>query len=223
MSDHAQQKPARTVLVWDIYTRLFHWLFAFAIGFAWWTAEQGADWMEWHIRCGYALLCLLGFRICWGLFGGRYARFHQFVRSPAATWRYAQQLKRGQSERYTGHNPLGGWMVILLLLLGLLQAGTGLFANDDIFSEGPLAALVGYELSSRITEWHEMLFNLLMAAVVLHLLGVLFHQLIKKEALIQAMLHGKKETTQLATKKHLLRGGLVFLSFGLLYLWLLQQ
>ena len=215
-------KQNAAVLVWDIYTRLFHWLFAFAIGFAWWTAEQGGDWMEWHMRCGYAVLCLFGFRLLWGLIGGRYARFSQFLHSPAATWRYAQQLKRGHAKAYTGHNPLGGWMVILLLLLGLLQAGTGLFANDDIFTEGPLVALVGYELSSRITEWHEVLFNLLLAAIVLHLLGVLFHQLVKKEALIQAMLHGKKVTADRASKKNILRGGLIFLAFSLVFFWLVS-
>ncbi|MFC3681615.1 cytochrome b/b6 domain-containing protein [Bacterioplanoides pacificum] len=211
-----------SALIWDSFTRLFHWLLVASIGLAWWTAEQGGDWMEWHLRCGYAVLSLVGFRLIWGFVGSRYARFGSFVRSPANTLDYAKSLKAGSAPEYQGHNPLGGWMVIALLLLALTQAATGLFANDDIFTEGPLASLISYDLSIEITRWHEALFNVILVAIGLHLAGVFFHQLVKKEKLIQAMIHGRKPAApQTAiTSQHWLRGLILAAAFAGLFVWL---
>jgi len=178
--------------VWDIFVRLFHWSLAASVLFAWWTSEQGGNWMTWHMYAGYTVLGLVLFRVLWGLFGSHYARFSEFVSCPVTTFRYAMQLLRRKEPHHLGHNPLGGWMVIALLLLALAQAGTGLFANDEIFTEGPLVHLISYDLSVEITRWHKWLFDILLIAVGLHLLGVIYHQLLKKEKLVQAMLHGKK-------------------------------
>ncbi|GGY50381.1 cytochrome b561 [Bacterioplanes sanyensis] len=178
--------------VWDVFVRLFHWLLVACIGFGWWSGEQGGEWMEWHMRSGYTVLGLVLFRLLWGFAGTPFARFRQFVRSPIAVWRYASDLVRNRASVYHGHNPLGGWMVVALLLLCAAQAGTGLFANDEIFTEGPLVHLISYDLSVEITRWHETLFDLLLVAIALHLAGVLLHQLGKREPLLQAMLHGRK-------------------------------
>lgn len=178
--------------VWDIFVRLFHWSLAASILFAWWSGEQGGNWMQWHMYAGYSVLGLVLFRLLWGFAGSYYARFSEFVRSPAYTLKYGLQLAKRQEPHYIGHNPLGGWMVVMLLLLSAAQAGTGLFANDEIFTEGPLVHLVSYDLSVEITRWHKLIFDGLLIAIGLHLLGVIVHQVFKGEKLIQAMLHGRK-------------------------------
>ncbi|GAA0694266.1 cytochrome b/b6 domain-containing protein [Marinobacterium maritimum] len=178
--------------VWDIYVRLFHWSLAASILFAWWSGEQGGNWMEWHMYAGYSVLTLVLFRLLWGFAGSYYARFSEFVRSPVHTLKYSLQLAKRQEPHYIGHNPLGGWMVLLLLLLSAAQAGTGLFANDEIFTEGPLVHLVSYDLSVELTRWHKLIFDGLLIAIGLHLLGVITHQVFKGEKLVQAMLHGRK-------------------------------
>ena len=207
MSEHTvtlERKP-----VWDIFVRLFHWTLVASILFAWWSGTTGGyvnetfnlaglsfslkfDVMTWHMYAGYTVLTLVLFRLMWGFTGSHYARFSQFVRSPFATLRYTGQMLKGQDPHYLGHNPLGGWMVLLLLLLAVAQAGTGLFANDEIFIEGPLANLVSSGMSVEITRWHRRLFDFLLIAIGLHLLGVFYHQLFKREKLVQAMLHGRK-------------------------------
>lgn len=178
--------------VWDIFIRLFHWSLAGSLGFAWWSAEQGGNWMIWHMYAGYTVLSLILFRLIWGIVGSPYARFRQFVRSPGQTLVYLRDMLLRREPHYAGHNPAGGWMVVVLLALCLAQGVTGLFANDDIMTEGPLVQFISYDLSLSITSWHHLFFNLLMAAVGLHLLGVFYHQRLRNEPLIQGMLHGRK-------------------------------
>lgn len=178
--------------VWDILVRLFHWTLAASILFAWWCGEQGGNWMDWHMRAGYLVLALVLFRLIWGFIGTPYARFREFVLPPYKTLAYTRTLLKGKERHYIGHNPLGGWMVVVLLLLCLAQAGTGLFATDDIFTEGPLSSLVDSDIASWLTGIHKLNFNLLLGAVALHLAGVIFHQGVKREPLVQAMIHGRK-------------------------------
>jgi len=181
--------------VWDIFVRLFHWTLVASILFAWWSGEQGGNWMTWHMYAGYTVLGLVLFRLFWGVAGSHYARFTEFLRSPVATLRYTAALFKHREPHHIGHNPLGGWMVVVLLLLAAAQASTGLFANDEIFTEGPLVHLVGYDLSVEITRWHKWIFNTLLTAIGLHLLGVIYHQVFKREKLVQAMFHGRKEAS----------------------------
>lgn len=192
MNIHNVEDKHESEKVWDLFIRLFHVLLIGSIGFAWWSAEQGGDWMEWHLRCGYLIIVLITARITWGFIGSFHARFKNFVASPSRTASYTRQLTKGSAPTFKGHNPLGGWMVLLLLGLCLLQGISGLFSNDDIFTEGPLVAWISYDLSLEITQWHKSLFNILLGAIGLHISGVLFHQLVKKEKLIQAMFHGRK-------------------------------
>lgn len=183
--------------VWDLFTRVFHWLLVAALAVAWWTGNQGDfDLMEWHMIAGYTVLGLILFRVIWGVIGSHYSRFGQLSYSPITTLTYLRQLLSNRAPTYTGHNPLGSWMVYLLLALSVTQAGLGLFSSDDIFIEGPLARSVDSETVRLMTYWHKTLVDYFLLAVGLHLLGVVYHQFIKGEPLIQAMLHGRKPAAE---------------------------
>lgn len=117
------------VRVWDIPTRLFHWSLVLSIGFMWFSAEQGGDWLAWHLRCGLFILALLVFRVCWGLWGSDTSRFAQFVK-PTQIGRYLSG-KLSENEQ-PGHNPVGALMVLALLAALFFQVGTGLFSPTTI-------------------------------------------------------------------------------------------
>lgn len=180
------------VKVWDLPVRLFHWLLVLLFAFMIFSGKVKGDWMEWHMRAGYAILALVIFRILWGFAGSSYARFSSFIAGPAACIDFAKKLLSRAPAHSTGHNPLGGWMVLALLLGLLFQVGTGLFANDDILIEGPLAALVTKVTSDRLTSWHYWNVNLLLLLTALHVLAVLYHVVFMKENLISAMFTGVK-------------------------------
>lgn len=182
----------RSVYVWDITIRLFHWATVAGIGFLWYSGETGGNIMHWHMYAGYGLLTLLLYRLMWGVVGSRYARFRDFLTSPKQTVQYLPSVFSRQPEQHLSHNPLGGWMVIVLLILMLIQVISGLFTTDDIFTEGPLFAVVDDTLGYWLTSVHKFNFNLLLGAIALHILAVLFHAIVKKEPLIKAMLTGHK-------------------------------
>ncbi|GAB3277492.1 cytochrome b/b6 domain-containing protein [Parahaliea aestuarii] len=171
--------------LWDWATRLFHWLLVAAIPAAWWTAEEGH--MEWHGWIGYSVLLLLLFRLCWGWLGSRASRFASFVRGPATVAAYL----RGNAAAGEGHNPLGGWSVLLMLVLLLSQVVSGLFNGDDILFDGPLRHLVSSEWQDAFGVVHEVCFNLLLGMIALHLASVLFYQFARGDRLIQAMIRGR--------------------------------
>ena len=178
--------------VWDLPTRLFHWLLVVMVAVSFITGSIGGNAMQYHEWSGFAILILLTFRITWGFVGSRTSRFRDFVQGPAAVWRYATALVRGKSERYLGHNPLGGWSVLAMLLALFVQAATGLFANDDIITEGPLFLWVSKPVSDWLSGIHRLNRVLIMALVATHLAAVLFYLVIKRENLIKPMLTGIK-------------------------------
>lgn len=180
------------VKVWDAPVRLFHWALVLLFAFMFFSGKMKGDWMEWHMRAGYAILALVLFRVLWGFAGSTFARFGTFLSGPSASLQFARQLLARAPSVHAGHNPLGGWMVLALLLGLIFQAGTGLFANDDILIEGPLAALVTKATSDRLTGWHYWNFNLLLGLAAVHLLAVLYHAVVLKENLIGAMFTGVK-------------------------------
>lgn len=184
---------AKRVLVWDLPTRLFHWCLVALIAASWLTGEMGE--MEWHMRSGIAILTLVLFRLLWGIMGSTTARFTQFVSSPMTALGYARSLVAGKADRYFGHNPLGGWMVVALLALILSQASTGLFSNDDIFTEGPLYHLVTKSTSDWLTGIHKTLFNVLLACAALHIAAAFFYLIVKKDNLILPMISGRKRAS----------------------------
>lgn len=177
-----------TTVLWDVPTRLFHWLLVLAILLAWWTAEEGH--MDWHEYIGISVLGLLIFRIIWGFIGSPASRFTDFLRGPGTVIAYM----RGTLQRApVGHNPLGGWSVVALISLLLCQSISGLFNGDDILFDGPLRHLVSSEWQDRFGVMHEVAFNGLLALILLHVLAVLWHQLRHKEPLIQAMIKGSAQ------------------------------
>jgi len=178
--------------VWDLPTRLFHWLLVVLVALSFTTGSIGGNAMQYHECSGFAILILLVFRIIWGFVGSRTSRFSYFAKGPATLWRYAVTLVRGKSERYLGHNPLGGWSVLAMLLVLLAQAATGLFANDDIITEGPLYLWVSKPLSDWLTGVHRLNRYLIMVLVVTHVSAVLFYLLVKHENLIKPMFSGIK-------------------------------
>lgn len=188
-SDRGTKNPVK---VWDLPIRLFHWLLVVLLITSVSSAKVGGNLMTTHMLVGYLVLALLIFRLVWGVLGGHHARFTEFVRGPTTVWRYAISFTRKDAPRYLGHNPLGAWSVIAMLAVLLLQASTGLFASDDIFTEGPLYPLVSNATSSLLTRFHN--FNAIMIGILvaIHLTAVLFYLLVKGENLIKPMFTGRK-------------------------------
>lgn len=181
----------QTVPVWDLPTRLFHWILVALMIVQWLTAESDGA-MQYHVWGGYAVLTLVLFRLIWGFAGSETARFSHFVRGPGAALDYVKALLRGETPLYLGHNPMGGWSILALLTLLLIQAGTGLFANDDITFDGPLSGWVSRSMSNWLTTVHKVNFNLLLLVIAAHISAVLFYLLVKRENLIHPMLSGRK-------------------------------
>ncbi len=183
----------KSIRVWDLPTRLFHWLLVALFAFSWASAELGGNAMEWHMLSGYTLLGLVLFRLLWGIAGSATARFSQFVQGRGAVLAYLRTFLGGGMPAGVGHNPAGGWMVVAMLALLLLQGATGLFANDDIITEGPLYHLVSKETSNALTELHEGVFNALLTLAAIHIGAIFFYLLVKRDNLIRPMLTGRKE------------------------------
>ncbi len=174
MSGRPDAKP--TVKVWDLLVRVGHWSIVIGIVAAWFTRGK------WHEWIGYAVLAIIAVRIVWGLIGSRYARFTQFVHSPEATLDYGKQILAHQEPRHLGHNPLGGWMIVALLvtLAGVCVTGW-LFTTDRFW---------GVEW---MEELHEGLTYFLLGLAALHVSGVIFSSLRHRENLVAAMIHGHKK------------------------------
>lgn len=180
------------VRVWDLPTRLFHWALVALVVTSFLTGKVGGNAMTWHMYSGYAILTLVAFRVAWGFVGGRESRFASFVKGPGAVMRYARTLLDRAAPPHAGHNPLGGWSVVLMIAALAAQAVTGLFASDDIFVEGPLAAKVSgptVTLLTRIHNWNEWV---LIGLIALHVAAILFHALFKGENLVRPMVTGRK-------------------------------
>ncbi|HEY3433114.1 MAG TPA: cytochrome b/b6 domain-containing protein [Rhodocyclaceae bacterium] len=186
------------IKIWDLPTRLFHWLLVALIAGAFITESIGV--MEWHGRVGLAILGLLVFRIVWGFVGSTYARFSTFVKGPQSVKAYLKGEWHG-----LGHNPLGALSVLAILGVVAIQVGSGLFSNDDSSFYGPLAALVSESLSGNLTELHESMEPVLIALVIAHVAAIAFYTRVKKENLVKPMITGWKE----ADGKAATGGGLV--------------
>lgn len=182
-----------TLKVWDLPTRIFHWLLVVLVVSAFTSANIGGTVMGFHKTCGVTILVLLVFRIIWGFVGSRESQFSAFIHGPQEVLRYARSMLQPGSRRHLGHNPLGGWSVLAMLTLLLVQAGTGLFANDDILTEGPLYSMVGKALSDRLTGIHEMNSAGLAVLIILHICAIGFYYLIKKDNLVLPMITGDKK------------------------------
>ena len=181
------QLPLR---VWDASIRLFHWSLVLLFLLAYATSQL--DWMNLHLLTGYAILALLLFRLVWGVVGSETARFASFIVSPMAGLRHLQHFREREPDTQVGHNAAGGWMVLILLALLTIQVGSGLFANDDGATRGPLMKFVGKPTSDLLSAVHSLMFDFLLAAVILHVLVVIAYAVVKKHDLVRPMITGKK-------------------------------
>jgi cytochrome b len=195
----AKAAAEKDVEAWDVPTRVFHWSIVILIALAWWSAEERL--LDWHRRAGYAILCLLIFRILWGFAGTRSARFASFCKTPAQVVRYVRSDMFSRSSATTiGHNPLGGWSVVAMLATMLLQTFLGLFAVDvDGIESGPLSYLVSFDVGRIAAQVHHCVFNALLCLIGLHMAAILFHQLYKKQNLTQRMITGRYTTDESST------------------------
>jgi cytochrome b len=185
--------PLRRVRVWDLPTRLFHWLLALAVVLALATGWWGDSWLVWHMRCGQVVLALLLFRLLWGGVGGHWSRFTSFAYAPATVLRYLRGQVRAGDHFEVGHNPLGSLSVFALLGLLALQVMTGTVADDEISTRGPLNRFVSNALALSATSWHKAYGKwALIALVALHIGAIAFYLLRRHHNLIAPMLHGDK-------------------------------
>lgn len=185
----------KTLKAWDVPIRLFHWLLVASILVSWYTVKTAGEPLlfpiEWHARAGYTILVLLVFRWLWGVVGSRHARLRALLRSPRVVARYVAGWFRRHPDLYVGHNPLGGWMTLVLLLSLSLQATSGLVMSDDVLFSAPLAGKLGGRIEDTLVMLHHWNGNALFVLVGIHLLAIVLHRL-KGEALVSAMVTGRK-------------------------------
>ena len=180
-----------TYRIWDLPTRLFHWLLVMCVLGLIITGNVGGLWMDWHFRFGYAVLCLLIFRVLWGFVGGYWSRFSSFIYSPTSLLMYW----RGQSPwlHRVGHSPMAALSVFALLAALLVQVFTGLLSDDEIFHRGPWAVWASYDWIEAASRYHKDIGKfVVLGLVLLHLLALLFYKFIKRQSLVQAMVTGDK-------------------------------
>ena len=184
--------PVR-IRVWDLPTRIFHWTLVVLVVFSFTTGKIGGSWMDWHLRSGYAILTLLLFRLAWGVVGSSTSRFSVFVRGPAAFIQYARGLISKQHRGAVGHNPMGGWMVVFMLVLLLAQASTGLFSDDDIATQGPLAVKVSNAVVGQMSTFHHWNSWAIAIAAMLHILAIAFYWFRLRDNLVLPMWNGWRD------------------------------
>ena len=178
--------------IWDLPTRLFHWLLAALVVFSFTTGKLGGDWLTWHFRSGCAIASLLLFRLLWGFAGSRYARFASFLPSPYRIWRTVRSKESSAVPASAGHSPIGTLSVYALLVVLAVQVSTGVFSNDGSFTEGPWAKFVSSAISDRLSRVHYYNHWLIAGLVGLHVAAIAFYLLARKEDLLTPMLTGDK-------------------------------
>jgi cytochrome b len=185
---------ANSIKVWDPIVRIGHWTLVISFFTAYFTED---DFLTVHVWAGYLIGAVVIFRLIWGFVGSQHARFTDFVRGPSTTFRHLSDLARSRSRRYIGHNPAGGAMIVVLLifLAGTVFSGVMLYGLDD--GAGPLAAWIT-ENAEREELWeeiHEILANLTLLMVGIHIAGVLFSTYVHRENLVKAMITGRKRAS----------------------------
>lgn len=191
------------ILVWDLPTRLFHWLLAASFAGAWLTGDS-ERWRDLHVLLGYTFAGLIAFRLLWGVVGSRHARFASFVTGPGAVLKYLGSILRARPEHHVGHNPAGGWAVLAMLGLGALTALTGFLAYNDYGGNW-------------LEELHEGAASAMLALVFVHIGAVLVSSLIHRENLVRAMVSGFKRGAPaqgIRRRRWITAGALVLLLVG---------
>jgi cytochrome b len=185
--------PAVAVRVWDLPTRLFHWVLVLAVLGSFCTGYLGGGAMAWHLRFGYLAFTLLLFRLLWGFCGGHWSRFRSFAYAPSTSLRYLRGQSRPEERHHVGHTPLGALSVFALLGFLVAQVATGLFADDEIATTGPLNRFVTAKTASLLTHWHKDYGQrIIMVLVLLHVAAILFYLLRLRRNLVVPMVSGDR-------------------------------
>lgn len=185
--------PSSSIIrIWDLPTRLFHWLLAACVLGSFVTVKMGGFWMDYHLLCGYAIVALLVFRLVWGIVGPHHARFRHFLQGPRGVYDYL----RGKTPPSAGHSPLGALSVVAMLAAICVQVVTGLFANDGIMSEGPLVSKVSGATSDRLTGIHHLNEPVLLALIGLHVAAIVWYVGVRKRRLVGPMITGDKKMSE---------------------------
>ncbi len=184
----------QAVRVWDLPTRVFHALLILAVAGLIATGELGDDALRIHFWLGYAVLTLVFFRLIWGVIGGHWSRFSNFMPSPVKLITYVHLLRAHQAPRTVGHNPLGALSVLAMLCALLLQVFTGFMSDDEIANAGPWVSRMPNQWVSLATQYHSEIGKVLLIALIcFHVGAVLYYKFIRSEDLISPMLHGDKD------------------------------
>lgn len=172
------QRPSDMVPVWDILVRVFHWSLVVSFAAVWLTSD---DFVWLHVILGYGVLALIGVRVIWGFVGGKYARFTNFVRSPATVLAYIKDMYDGRAARFSGHNPAGGAMIMVLLGALIVTGVSGWMSTTDAYWG---------------IRWVEILHTTSAAATIVlvagHIAGVIYSSRAHGENLVKAMITGRK-------------------------------
>ena len=183
------------VRVWDLPLRLFHWSLATFVTLSVVTGLIGGNAMQYHYWSGYVLIALMVFRLAWGVVGGHHARFLNFIHGPGAVLRYLRGDDPRHETQRLGHNPLRSLSVFALLAIVSLQVISGLFSNDEIFNEGPLASYVSGRTSAVLTFYHTTIGQPLIYILVgMHLAAILYYAVFKRKSLVRPMITGDIDT-----------------------------
>ncbi len=184
-------QDARPVTVWDLPTRIFHWSLVFFVVVSIASGEDEGLALTLHTWAGYAVCLLLLFRAGWGVIGSRRSRFHDFVRGWPAVAAHGRSLLRLRPERHVGHNPIGGWMIVILLVSLTIAAGSGLFTGED-GRGGPFLQYAPWLGDEGLDDLHEFFGHLIILLAVVHIGGVMVDWLLTRDNLVRAMITGTK-------------------------------
>ncbi len=190
MSNQYPDKQQR-IFVWDLPTRVFHWLLVLSYAGAWLTFDDNR-YLYAHVFAGYTFFGLLVFRLLWGMVGSRYARFHAFAYDWPSVWAYLRALLTGNAARHIGHNPAGSWMIFLIIGLGFVVSIAGVVTLGGEEQHGPFKGLLAFAAGTNIKEIHEGAAWLLLAMTGLHVVGVITESFLRRENLVTAMITGYK-------------------------------
>ena len=202
-SASSTKTAASRILVWDAPVRVFHWLLVLCFSVAY------EPWEQVHVTAGYTLAGLVVFRLLWGVVGSYHAQFRHFLRGPAAVLGYLRSLWRREPQHYTGHNPAGAVAILLLLGLGAALSVSGWAMDVERGGEA-------------VEELHEVLANLMLGVVLVHLAGVISGSLLHHENLVRAMVTGYKSGAAAEAIAGSRRWVAVLLLVAVLVFWWLQ-
>ncbi len=181
----------KKVRVWDLPTRLFHWLLVLAFVLAWATHDDSRN-LDIHTISGYTFFALLIFRLVWGVVGSHYARFSEFSYTPKELFSYLRSLSGNGVKHYVGHNPAGAWAIFVLLTLGLLLAISGIIVLGGEEQQGVLAGYISFDQSAPFSTLHETVAWAMVVLIVIHICGVIVESVLHRENLVGAMFRGTK-------------------------------